>query len=214
MPDLNDQHRDFIDLANDYFLGEPNKNIKLKEGEEAPEEPEPVADDDDQEDGAELKSDISEELEIKVPVKALSEIDRVNYVVNAIENDCQVAPVGAYKMTSKHEVCRNESFSGLQPSDALKLTQYCHFRNVLDETKRQQLEAPGIAFDDCFLEDLSKDQPKGCWNFQMAVFNKIALGRSLLWPGFNFYHKVNSNKFGSIYIGDGLKNLELQFMTQ
>lgn len=43
---------------------------------------------------------------------------------------------------------------------------------------------------------------------------KTVLGRSLLWPGFNFYHALGSNKFGSIYIGDGTKNLELQFMTQ
>lgn len=117
-------------------------------------------------------------------------------------------------MTSKHEVCRNESFKGLKVAEACDLKNYCHFRNVLSEDKRTQLEAPGIAFDDRFLEDISSDCPSGCWNFQLAVFNKIALGRSLLWPGFNFYHKLNSNKFGSVYIGDGLKNLELQFMTQ
>ena len=27
--------------------------------------------------------------------------------------------------------------------------------------------------------------------------------RSLMWPGYNFYHQTNSNRFGAIYIGDG-----------
>jgi hypothetical protein len=36
------------------------------------------------------------------------------------------------------------------------------------------------------------------------------LGRSLLWPGYHFYHEVGRRKFGGVYIGMGLKNLELQ----
>ena len=112
-------------------------------------------------------------------------------------------------MTSKHEVCRNEAFMGLDGGSALQLQSYSHFRNVLDGAKKTQLEQPGIAFDERFLEDISTDCPKGCWNFQLDTSGKISLGRSLLWPGYNFYHKVNSKKFGSIYIGDGLKNLEL-----
>ena len=38
--------------------------------------------------------------------------------------------------------------------------------------------------------------------------------RSLQWPGYQFYHKLNSNKFGAVYIGDGLKNLEIHFIVQ
>ncbi len=36
--------------------------------------------------------------------------------------------------------------------------------------------------------------------------------RSLQWPGFFFYHKQESKKFGSVYMGEGLKNDELTFM--
>jgi hypothetical protein len=35
-----------------------------------------------------------------VPPKELVELDRLNYVVLAIENDCSCAPVGAFKMTA------------------------------------------------------------------------------------------------------------------
>jgi hypothetical protein len=38
--------------------------------------------------------------------------------------------------------------------------------------------------------------------------------RSLQWPGFTFYHKQGTKKFGNLYVGDGLKNDELHFMIQ
>ena len=44
--------------------------------------------------------------------------------------------------------------------------------------------------------------------------NKIVTIRSIQWPGFTFYHKQGTKKFGSLYIGDGLKNDELHFMIQ
>jgi hypothetical protein len=77
-----------------------------------------------------VNSDESEPEEIKVESKDLMEIDRVNYIVQAIENDCQIAPVGAFKMTSEHQVRRNESFKGLDASSSLALESYQHFRNV------------------------------------------------------------------------------------
>ena len=38
--------------------------------------------------------------------------------------------------------------------------------------------------------------------------------RSLSWPGFQFYHKLHSAKFGNVYMGDGLKNQEVHFIVQ
>jgi len=74
-------------------------------------------------------SDISEEEEIKIPPKDLTgncfysshnfiELDRLTYVVFAIENDCAIAPVGSFKMTPTHQVRRNESFKGLNKDEA------------------------------------------------------------------------------------------------
>lgn len=37
-------------------------------------------------------SDLSEEEEIKIPPKDLTELDRLTYVVFAIENDCTLTP--------------------------------------------------------------------------------------------------------------------------
>ena len=70
-----------------------------------------------QEEGEENKkdnmSDITEEEEIKIPPKDLTELDRLAYVVYAIENDCSIAPLGAFKLTPQHQVRRNEAFKGL-----------------------------------------------------------------------------------------------------
>ena len=119
MPDLNDQHKAVIDQANDYFTGEPNRNL-IKAPEDGEGEGEAAAAEaNSQNEEAEAASEVSEEAEIQVPPKDLLEIDRVNYVVHAIENDCQIAPCGAFKMTSKHEVCRNEAFKGLDTGSAL-----------------------------------------------------------------------------------------------
>ena len=60
-----------------------------------------------------LASSESEDEAAKIVPVNLKEIDRVHYIVRAIENDCQIIPAGAFKLTTAHEVSRNESFRGL-----------------------------------------------------------------------------------------------------
>jgi len=104
MPDLNDQHKEYVDRDSSFFLGEPQRKLKQpKDGEEEEQEEIPQAEEEgSQEENAELNDDISVEEDVKVPPKELTEIDRLKYVVLAIENDCQIAPLGAFKMTCQH----------------------------------------------------------------------------------------------------------------
>ena len=118
----------FIDECKTYFLGEPNKLLNAKEGgeEEAAEEEAP-AEEEEGEEGAEKKakdSDESEEEEIKVPKRNLTEVNRLAVVVNAIENDCHVCPVGSFKLTPQHELRRAEAFRGLSKAEACQLNNY------------------------------------------------------------------------------------------
>ena len=164
-PDLNDQHKDFVDSASGFFTGEPNKKlIQRPEGEEE----EAAAEQNDDDEEGEKKnedSDISEQEELKVPLKDLTELDRLKFVVMAIENDCQIAPVGAFKMTAQHQVRRNEAFAGLSAGNSTILKNYAHFRNVQTEAKKKRLDLESAPFDPCFLELIDADLPKGCWNF-------------------------------------------------
>jgi hypothetical protein len=137
MPDINDQHNSIVDqkLVDSYFTGEPMKIISEPR---APKEDEPeAAAEGSENEGAVVDDEKSDEEEVKVPEKELQEIDRVHYVVLAIENDCQIAPLGAFKMNSQHQVRRNEAFKGLSAAESLKVTNYCHFRNVQDSSKRE-----------------------------------------------------------------------------
>lgn len=117
-------------------------------------------------------------------------------------------------MNASHQVRRNEAFKGLPHKDCLTLESYTHFRNVQMECYKKALDDSSAPFNPKFLESINHDKPMGCWNFQTDLPKINVLGRSLTWPGFHFYHILNKNKFGSVYIGDGHKNLELQFMTQ
>lgn len=89
-------------LVVDYCLEEGEEGAAADEGEE-------------DEEGAakDNASDKTEEEEIKIPPKNLTEIDRLAFIVRSIEDNCQIAPVGAFKMTPNHEVTRNEAFKGL-----------------------------------------------------------------------------------------------------
>jgi len=63
-----------------------------------------------------------------------------------------------------------------------------------------------------FLDDIVIDKPEGQWSVQKDQSGRVAILRNLLWPGFFAYHKAGTKQFGSIYIGEGLKNAELPFM--
>ena len=206
----------FIDSCASYFMGEPNKPLNQKEeGEEAEaEEAAPV--EEEEEEAAEKAakdSQESEEEEIKVPKRNLTEVNRLALVVNAIENDCHVCPMGAFKMTPQHELSRAEAFRGLSKADAGSLACYQHFRNVQHDDKKALLDKSDAPFHKDVLDPIEGDQPKGCWSLQMDERCERAMLRSLAWPGFQFFHKVGSNKFGNVYIGDGLKNQAVHFIV-
>jgi hypothetical protein len=64
------------------------------------------------------------------------------------------------------------------------------------------------------LDCIADDEPCGCWSVQLDEREQTALLRSLSWPGFQAFHCLGSNKFGNMYIGDGLKNQEVHFIVQ
>lgn len=130
-PALNDQHKELYDGLKSMLTGnpklihkkvEPEKSAEAQEQEEAAKKPvkevDPLASSEEEDPNA-----------LIVPVD-LKEIDRVHYIVRAIENDCHIAPQGAFKLTTAHEVARNEAFKGLAISEAFKLSSYSHFRHV------------------------------------------------------------------------------------
>lgn len=52
----------------------------------------------------------------------------------------------------------------------------------------------------------------GSWSLQLEGAGQVCILRSLLWPGLTFYHVLMTPQHGYIYIGSGMKNLDLPFM--
>ena len=64
-----------------------------------------------------------------------------------------------------------------------------------------------------FLDDISADFPKNSWSLVKDTTGSVANLRNNLWPGFYSFHRVNTPVFGSLYIGNGIRNNELPFMV-
>lgn len=144
----------------------------------------------------------------------LKEIDRLYYHVLAIENDCHIVPKGSMKMNVKHELQRNEAYLGLTRETNFDIKSYSHFRQVQDPAKRAVLEEDDTIFSKTFLDEAFNDEstPDGIWSVQTSQCKKYSVIRHNIWRGYTAWSKVNCNDHGSVYVGDGLKNLNFFFM--
>lgn len=52
----------------------------------------------------------------------------------------------------------------------------------------------------------------GSWSLQFERGSGLVTLRSLLWPGYVFYHVPGTRSFGSVYFGSGEMNVDLPFM--
>jgi radial spoke head protein 9 len=111
---LNDQHKGDYDGIKSLITGNPNfvhKKVEIEKDEEALNNSgQNLAE---QKEYDPLASSESEDENAKIVPMNLKEIDRIHYIVRAIENDCHIIPNGSFKLTTAHEVSRNEAFKGL-----------------------------------------------------------------------------------------------------
>lgn len=77
-----------------------------------------------------------EEEIIRLPPKNVTELDRLAYVIRTIEYECQILPVGSYKLTPTKELRINENFEGLSISDSNEIKKYQHFREPVSQKKK------------------------------------------------------------------------------
>jgi radial spoke head protein 9 len=149
---------------------------------------------------------------VKIPAKGLTELDRLAYVVQQIDCDCQIVPRGAIKKTPLEETRRNEAFKGLKADEACITSNYFHFRSPLLK-KNVDLNArrEGIYNHD-FLDNADEDVPKGSWSVLKDSMGTLAILRSKVWPGYYAFHKCNSDIYGGFYVGNGVKALDIAFM--
>lgn len=213
-PAKNEQHKDVFDTLTGMYDGNP-QNVLVKVEEDVPEpiEGEEFVQNEEEIKQPEVEDPLASSVEddplvnfVKVNLK---EIDRLLYTVLAIENDCQIIPLGALRLTENHEVARNCAFKGLTEAEAFDLKNYQHFRNVQSKAKSMALLHDDSVFSHDFLDHLNDDKPCGAWSVQKDSTGRSAIIRNHSWFGFTAYHKSKSNVYGSVYIGEGLRNSEL-----
>lgn len=121
----------------------------------------------------------------------ITELQRLRVMVNSIAKATSVLPKGCKVLDAQNRLVTNKLWEGADYPD--KLESYVH-RNDLPDAK-------SLA-----------DDVRGTWSIQYDAFRGVANLRSLLYPGFFFYYDVRAATWGSLYVGDGVKNNDLVFM--
>lgn len=156
---------------------------------------------------------VDEDEGIVLPAKYVTELDRLSHIVNSIENNCAVIPKGSYKFTPLKEAVRNEAFRGLNKDSGFSLSNWQHFRSISQSEKVGLLQRDEAVYNNSFLDEVVCDFPKNCWSLVRDCTESVANLRNNLWPGFYAFHRLNTPLYGSLYIGDGVRNNDLPFMV-
>jgi len=175
-----------------------------EDGEEEEEEEEEDEEDEEEED---------EDGQPKKPKeRKLTEVERLSYTVQSIDDDTNIAPLGAFQLTPTGEIIKNNSFPGLSPSDVSKLGSFVYFRDPVRTATLARIRKAGIANIPDFLDQLGEGKPTGVYSVQTDASGLTASVRSLEWLGHEFNCEAGSTDYSSQYFGNGLKNHDVQFM--
>ena len=60
--------------------------------------------------------------------KNFTELDRLALIVASIEEECQIVPEGAYKLTNSNELRENQLYRGINLQDSQNPAKYYHFK--------------------------------------------------------------------------------------
>lgn len=214
LPEIDPQHADHAEKFNGYFTGDPNTVLVQLEAKEENKDPGQPAEPTDgtKVEAKKVEEESDEEKVVKPPLKDFKEINRLSFVVRAIENDNHVVPEGAFKLTSEHEIRRNKNYIGLHSKDLSNVSKYMHFRNVQSATKKELLNKDDSIYCYDIFDKIEDDKPNGFWSIISDAITQKTEIKSFLWPGYFAYHIGCTKMFGGAYIGSGIKNKEVAFM--
>ncbi|KAJ3050059.1 Radial spoke head protein 9 [Rhizophlyctis rosea] len=149
----------------------------------------------------------------QAPPTPINEEKRLSGTIALMNYEVQIVPRGAFYRDAMHKLRPNINFQGIQKAELGQLTNYFHYRDGFDINKRSLLERANN-FDESLdiFEPISRDEPKGVWSAQVERGGSVAILRSLLWPGYVFFHAPAPPKWGAMYYGTGQKNINIGFM--
>ncbi|KAK0171392.1 hypothetical protein PV328_009130 [Microctonus aethiopoides] len=152
-------------------------------------------------------------LESPIP-KKLKEEDRLAVTIDMINKHTMVIPRGSWLRHQGGEIIENPAFFGcLNLNESAQLKSYLHARPPQAEWNENLLKIYDYNYGFDFLDPIHVDIPEKSWNLQLHSKNNTIILQNLCWPGMTFYHIINSPYYGSIYVGNGKKNLNVPFMS-
>lgn len=146
------------------------------------------------------------------PPERFREMHRLSFVVNSIDHDAAVLPRGAFVVDASHKVLKNKSYEGLSYEAAGSLSNYYHFRSPESARAKAAFAKPGIVRPSDFMDPLVDDQPEGVWSCSYEPSSTSCVLRNFYWPGYFFFHVLDTADYGGVYFGDGLPNVDIAFM--
>jgi radial spoke head protein 9 len=159
-----------------------------------------------------VKVDEENETEEEI-ITTMKEEDRLAAVITDIDREVRIIPRGAFVRLPTGQVSQNKSFDGLSVTEAGKLCNYLHTRKAENLFQKSILQRANLDKSIDFMDSIEDDLPRGgSWSIQYERGDAVVTIRSLLWLGYIFYHVPETRQYGSVYVGDGCKNIDLPFM--
>ena len=198
LPDIQPHQIDNFYKFNTYFIGNPDVILEKYDTKK----------------NENLCEEIGDTFKPNLKKKNMTENDRLSFVVRSIDHDTSVVPVGAFKMLPINELRRNDLFEGLKCDELAKKEKYVHLRPVENKAKKDKIAMGKAVFDFEFLDSIADDPVKDSWSIHLDSTSSTSTLRSLIWPGYFAFHNANTDQFGGVYIGYGIKNIDIPFMQQ
>ena len=177
----------------------PPKPRNEEEEEEEEEQQEPEKEEEEEEDQSE-EEELPEYEEFLV-----GEDQRVACIVHLIDKNGIIFPQDALIWKSTNEVGVNPLFKGVI-EDEIQLDDFCR----LDKTVRGEGARVNGIVDTMPL--LSEDLPARGWRISHETNSGCVKVTSRLWPGLCFIAK--GEKWGTVYLGNGERNVDFLFATE
>ena len=99
----------------------------------------------------------------------------MSYIVRQIDTDTSVIPKGAVKLTPEHQYRMNKTYKGLKPEELRNFTNYIHFRQIIKEEKKLEVERNDAVFSPDVLDSIDTDDVKGSWSIQLDPSKKYLM---------------------------------------
>ncbi|XP_054265450.1 radial spoke head protein 9 homolog [Macrosteles quadrilineatus] len=144
----------------------------------------------------------------------LKEEDRLAATVQLISDEAAIVPRGGLFKQTDGTCVHSRAFEGIKLEDADSMCSFQHYRAPRHDYNTNLMIRCDYNYALDFLDTIDKDLPADCWSAQLVEGDRSIILRSLHWPGLMFFHYLNSPDHGFIYVGQGLRNLDIPFMTQ